>query len=86
MKKITESQKVKVLKKYINEVQREMLKEDYYSNELNRLKLDSIYSPKVQISDSEGNKTKTLDVNLESIPVLITWLKKVAKLKSQAQK
>lgn len=45
MKKVTESQKVKVLKKYINEVKREMMKEDVPSKMLdsNELKVISAY-------------------------------------------
>jgi len=47
----------------------------YYRNELARLQT-SEYAKTVLLSDGEGNKTKTLDLNLESIPVLLEYLNK----------
>jgi len=45
----------------------------YYKNQLDQLK-DSEYNKNIVISDSIGTKTKTLDLTLESIKVLIDWL------------
>lgn len=52
---------------------------NYYESELSQLKPDNEYSQSMVISDGQGNKTKTLALNSESIPVLIDFLKKEAK-------
>lgn len=54
MKKITESQKVKVLKKYINEVKREMMKED-------------VMNPKFSVSI--GRINRIIDVESARLPL-----------------
>lgn len=46
----------------------------YYVVELNVLKPDDTYSQSVVVYDGQGNKTKTLSLNAESIPVLIDFL------------
>ena len=47
---------------------------NYYKEQLDRIKLDSTYSPQVQVFDGCGEKTKTLSINLESIPELRKFL------------
>lgn len=37
------------------------------------------YFPSIVIYDNRGNKTKQVDLNLESIPLLIDQLKRLAK-------
>lgn len=51
---------------------------NYYKEELKKLK-DSEYFKNLIVSDDQGSKTKTLSINLESIPVLIEFLKKEQK-------
>lgn len=50
---------------------------NYYKNQLDGLE-DSDYFKKIVISDSDGNRTKTMDLNNESIPVLIDFLNREA--------
>lgn len=52
------------------------MKYSYYKNELKRLVTDNEYNQSVIISDSQGNKTKTLSLNVESIPVIMEYLSK----------
>jgi hypothetical protein len=47
----------------------------YYASELKALK-DGNFPKSVKIFDGEGNQTKQLDLNAESIPVLIEYLKR----------
>ena len=46
----------------------------YYKNQLNGLDLDTEYYPSVQIK-CNGESTKWFDLNDESVPELIKWLK-----------
>jgi hypothetical protein len=48
---------------------------NYYKKELEQLK-DSEYAKTVKLFDNQGNSTKHLSLNAESIPVLIKWLEK----------
>lgn len=48
----------------------------YYENELKKLTPDNEYFQNLIISDSQGNKTKTLSLNIESIPVIMEYLSK----------
>lgn len=48
---------------------------NYYEHELGKLQ-GSSYPFSVQLYDGLGNKTKTLDLNRESVPVIIEWMKK----------
>lgn len=50
---------------------------NYYESELNRIQVDKTYSPQVQVFDGCGEKTKTLSINLESIPELRKFLDRV---------
>ena len=57
----------------------------YYKNELNRLK-DSEYFKSVKLFDGNGENTKQMDLNSESIPVLIEFLQKELKKNKVLQK
>lgn len=46
----------------------------YYSNQLKQIKTNTGYAPTLVIADSEGNKTKHIDINPESAKALIGWL------------
>lgn len=48
---------------------------NYYVNQLEQLK-DSEYYKTIKLVDSFGNTTKVLNLNSDSIPVLISYLKK----------
>ncbi len=45
----------------------------YYIMQLDKLK-NSIFQHSLIIYDGVGNKTKTMNINNESIPILIKWL------------
>lgn len=47
--------------------------ENYYKNQLKRVK-NNEYVITIKLSDSEGNSTNNIDLNLKSIPVLIHYL------------
>jgi hypothetical protein len=49
---------------------------NYYKNELQRLELGE-YPASVVIYDGQGNKTKQLDLNRESITELLVFFEKV---------
>lgn len=67
-------------KKQLEEMVIKILNEDdtsnvrYYKKELERVSFDSEYTPSIKITSSAGS-TKNLNLNKESIPVLINWLK-----------
>ena len=67
-------------KKQLEEMVIKILNEDdtsnvrYYKKELDRVSFDSEYTPSIKITSSAGS-TKNLNLNKESIPVLINWLK-----------
>ena len=64
-----------------------MLKNNYYSNQLKRLEHDPDFFKTVKLHDSNGNATKNMDLNLDSIPVLIAFLKtELARLDSNLTK
>lgn len=46
---------------------------NYYSNQLERLNLNSEFEATVIISDNNGNKTNTLNINAESAKVFINF-------------
>lgn len=46
---------------------------NYYSNQLERLNLNSEFAPTVIISDNNGNKTNTMNINSESAKVFINF-------------
>lgn len=56
---------------------------NYYKTQLEKLKIDSDYVPTIVITDCEGDKTKHLSLNDESIPVIIEFLQGL--LKSQGK-
>jgi len=48
---------------------------NYYTAQLERIDLNSIYSPKIQIHSGETeDKTNFLDINEESAPIIAKWL------------
>ena len=51
---------------------------NYYKKELDNLK-NTEYYKSIIITDNSGQKTKNLDINLESIPEFIKFLKKEEK-------
>ena len=53
-----------------------MKKFNYYQSELSQLEDNSGYFKTIIVSDGFGQSTKTLDLNKESIDVLVKWLKK----------
>lgn len=68
------------IEKIINKV----LKEEssfarYYQGELNRLTIDSEFLPTVKFTNGNGQGTKNLNLNNESIPIIIAWLKSIQK-------
>lgn len=48
----------------------------YYKEQLRKLKSDNVYNFGIVVSDSDGNKTKQMNLNVESIEVLQVWLNK----------
>lgn len=46
---------------------------NYYSNQLERLNLNSEFEPTVIISDNNGNKTNTMNINSESAKIFINF-------------
>jgi len=48
--------------------------DNYYKNQLKRLKPDRVYSQSIKIMDGVGNTTNCLSLNSESIPILIAFL------------
>lgn len=52
-----------------------MDKFNYYQDQLNRLK-DVEYFKSVKVFDGNGEHTKQMDLNIESIPTLIEFLTK----------
>jgi len=50
----------------------------YHKDQLNKL-IDVEFNKSVVVFDGSGNKTKQMDINLESIPILIEFLKKEEK-------
>lgn len=46
----------------------------YYRSELDKLKSDSVFTNLIQITDSEGNKTKCLSLNVECIDEVLYYL------------
>lgn len=46
----------------------------YYTDELKILSPDDTYSQSIVIHDGQGNKTKFLSLNRDSIPILIEFL------------
>lgn len=46
---------------------------NYYKNQLDKIK-DTEYFKTIIITDGEGNKTKNVSLNTESIPILIKYL------------
>ena len=56
---------------------------NYYASELDKLSLDSEYPMTVKIFDGEGNQTKTISLNADSIREIQKLFKKVLKKQSQ---
>lgn len=48
---------------------------NYYESQLKELNTKSEYPLSIKLFDGEGGNTKQLDLNEESIPVLIEFLK-----------
>lgn len=61
------------------------MKNTYYKDQLDKIHIvkiegiNSIFHPSMKIIDSDGNQTKYMNINLESIPVIIEWLKDIQK-------
>tara|TARA_R110000868_G_scaffold12456_22_gene59619 strand:+ start:99 stop:326 length:228 start_codon:yes stop_codon:yes gene_type:complete len=55
---------------------------NYYRSELSRVSFDSDFTPVVKITSSKGS-TKEMNLNKESIPVLIKWLQDALKTVSK---
>lgn len=51
----------------------------YYQLELSKLEENASYAYKIQCSDGFGTKTNHMNLNSESIPVIIAWLKDIQK-------
>jgi hypothetical protein len=49
--------------------------ENYYKNQLTKLKLDGEYPMSLKVYDGNGASTNQMSINSESIPVLIEFLK-----------
>jgi len=49
---------------------------NYYESQLSKLKPESEFPTSIKIFDGEGNQTNQMDLNAESIPVLIEFLNK----------
>ena len=84
--KLTENQK-KTIKSKLKPLVMEVLNEAstrYYSSELGIIDSSGQYAPWVQFG-SEGKRTKHINLTTESIPVLITWLKKVMKERAKVE-
>jgi len=54
-------------------------KAEYHSDQLDGLNKNSEYPITVQFHDADGNKTKWMDINQESIPVIISFLESMKK-------
>jgi hypothetical protein len=65
----------KLLEQKVRKIYNEVLKEEYYASELSKLNTTSGLN--IVIRDGDGNKTKTIDLNNESIPTIINFLKKI---------
>lgn len=61
------------------------MKNTYYKDQLDKIHIVKIegykepFYPNVKFFDTDGNRTKYINVNLESIPVIIEWLKDIQK-------
>lgn len=47
---------------------------NYYEKELSRLQTNGNYPVNIRLTDGRGEQTKYMDLNAESVPVLIKWL------------
>ena len=56
-------------------------KYNYYRDELSKLK-ETEYYPTIQIRDGNGNNTKWLALNEESIPIIMDYLSELMVKKS----
>lgn len=75
-KQLVESGIEKIVKKVLKE---ESSFARYYQSELNRLTIDSEFLPTVKFTNGVGQGTKNLNLNNESIPIIIAWLKSIQK-------
>ena len=66
------------LKKYLIENRIAKENSSYYQSELNSLNTESDFPLKIKITDGEGNSTKYLNLNSESVPVIIEWLNQLS--------
>ena len=55
------------------------MKNTYHQDQLKKIKTDSIYAVIVKFADPYGNTTNSMDLNLESIPEIIKFLKSIEK-------
>jgi hypothetical protein len=58
--------------------------DDYYKDQLKRLK-NGEYQKSLKLFDGNGNATNQMDLNIDSIPVLIQFLQKELKLAKKAK-
>ena len=57
---------------------KERLSENYYSRQVNKLEVSPEgYAITAKFTDPNGNSTNFLDLNKESIPEIINWLKQL---------
>lgn len=47
----------------------------YYEAQLKKIKLNTEFSPMIQITDGKGNKTHHMNITKESAETIIVWLK-----------
>lgn len=68
---------IRKIHKVLNE---ELDMSSYYWGQLNNIKIDPVYAPKVKFtSGATDTKTHFLSLNATSIPIIIKWLKSIEK-------
>lgn len=72
---------LKTIKKVDDQIIADMknrISENYYSRQVNKLEVSPEgYAITAKFTDPNGNSTNFLDLNKESIPEIITWLKQL---------
>lgn len=76
------SKQEKLIENYVRQKVKKMLKEDansssYYKDQLNKITIDPEYGAKVKFfsGNSGGQDSNSFSLNVESIPIIINWLK-----------
>lgn len=70
---------MKTSKKKASTSKKKTSKSNYYLDQLSKINFKSDYAPKFKVTDSEGNDTKWMDLNSESIDAILVWLNKEIK-------